>query len=599
MSKFGRFGPLLGTIYVGNTLSKFLIYAARNAEILTCHEVSLKQLSPKPGWIEYDPVDVWKTIIECIEVCIRNLVLLDINPQDIIAVGLTNQRETVVVWSVESGEVLHNAIAWNDIRCVETVQQLLRKAKNRPNYLKEVCGLVISTNFSAVKIKWLMDNVAGVREAIDSVQCHVGTLDSWILWNLTGGVECGVHMTDVTNASRTMLMNLQTRKWDKSLCSFFQINPHVLPQIRSCSETYGFIHRGPLQGIPIAGCIGDQQAALLGQMCFRAEQAQCTYDEGCFLLVNTGQEIIDSDNGLLSTVAFQLGPTAPPYYALEGAVANSGSAVTWLRENLLLETEINQNSQTLANSMSDSTFFSPIQSSSPFGTTPLVTAATSTPPNSLLPIDRGPSNAEVIFIPAFSGIYSPYWQHKPRGMLIGLTSHTSSRQVVHSAYEATCFQTRQILDALRKDCHTWRPLTKLIVGGELMETPFLPQMLSDYCNIDVERPQISSPATLGAMLATGLAMDVLTLENTQALLAPPADVHHPAMCQAASDAKYKRWRKAVRMCIKSGTVLTDEDSEDEEKDIDPHRNVTNSIPGSLFIVSSFALVILAEILRIF
>ncbi|XP_059607835.1 glycerol kinase [Phlebotomus argentipes] len=593
MSKFGRFGPLLGTIYVGNTLSKFLIYASRNAEILTCHEVSLKQLSPRPGWVEYDPVEVWKSVVECIEVAIRNLVLLDINPQDIIAVGLTNQRETVVVWSGDTGEVLHNAIAWCDVRCAETVQQLLTKAKNRPNYLKEVCGLVISTNFSAVKIKWIMDNVAGVREAIDGAKCHVGTLDSWILWNLTGGTESGVHMTDVTNASRTMLMNLQTRKWDKSLCSFFQINPHVLPQIRSCAETYGFIHRGPLQGIPIAGCIGDQQAALLGQMCFRAEQAQCTYDEGCFLLVNTGQEIIDSDSGLLSTVAFQLGPAALPFYALEGAVANSGSAVTWLRENLLLETEINQNCHTLVNSMSDSTFFSPIQSSSPFGTTPLVTAATSTPPNSLLPLENVSAGSDVIFIPAFSGIYTPHWQHKARGMLAGLTSHTTARQVVQAAYEATCFQTRQILEALRSDCHTWRPLARLIVGGELMETPFLPQMLADLCNVDVERPQISSPATLGAMLATGLAMNVLSLENTQALLAPPADVHHPTMCQLASDGKYKRWQKAVRMCIRS----TDEES-DEEKELDPHRGVTNSIPGSLFIVSSFALVIVAEILRI-
>ncbi|XP_055693793.1 glycerol kinase [Lutzomyia longipalpis] len=597
MSKFGRFGPLLGTIYVGNTLSKFLIYAARNAEILTCHEVALKQISPKPGWIEYDPVDVWKSVIECIEVAIRNLVLLDINPQDIIAVGLTNQRETVVVWSVDTGEVLHNAIAWNDIRSIETVQQLTRKGKNRPDYLKEVCGLVLSTNFSAVKIRWLMDNVPGVKEAIDGVQCHVGTLDSWIMWNLTGGIECGVHMTDVTNASRTMLMNLQTRKWDKSLCAFFQINPHVLPQIRSCSETYGFIHRGPLQGIPIAGCIGDQQAALLGQICFRAGQAQCTYDEGCFLLVNTGQEIIDSDCGLLSTVAFQLGPKAAPFYALEGAVANSGSAVTWLRENLLLETEINQNSHNLANSMSDSTFFSPIQSISPFGTTPLVTAATSTPPNSLLPLEGvTPPTSEVIFIPAFSGMYTPYWQYRARGMLMGLTSHTTSRHVVHAAYEATCFQTRQILEALQRDCHTWRPLGKLIVGGELMETPFLPQMLADYCNITIERPQISSPATLGAMLATGLAMDVVTLENTQAVLAPPADVHQPVMCQTVADAKYKRWKKAVRMCLRSTPM--DEDSEDEEQIADPQRSVKNSIPGSLFIVTSFALIIVAEMLRI-
>ncbi|GAB0086883.1 Glycerol kinase [Sergentomyia squamirostris] len=595
MSKFGRFGPLLGTIYVGNTLSKFLIYAARNAEILTCHEVPLKVISPKPGWIEYDPVEVWKSVIECTENAIRNLILLDINPQDIIAVGVTNQRETVVVWSVETGEVLHNAIAWNDIRSVETVEQLLQKAKNRQNYLKEICGLVISTNFTAIKIRWMMDNVVGVRESIDTAQCHVGTLDSWILWNLTGGLESGVHMTDVTNASRTMLMNLQTRRWDKSLCTFFQINPHVLPEIRSCSEVYGYIHRGPLQGIPIAGCLGDQQAALLGQMCFRPEQAQCTYDEGCFLLVNTGQEIIDSDSGLLSTVAFQLGASGAPFYALEGSVANSGSAVTWLRENLLLETEINQNSQMMMNSISDSTFFSPIQSSSPFATTPLVTAATSTPPNSIMPTEKI-NASDVIFIPAFSGIYTPYWQHKARGMLMGLTSHTTSRQVIHAAYEATCFQTRQILEALRRDCHTWRPLQKLIVGGELMETPFLPQMVADYCNIDVERPQISSPATLGVMLATGLAMDVLTLENTQALLAPPADVHHPTMCPETCDVRYKRWRKAVRMCLR--TAQFDEESDDEEKNPEQHRHVTKSIPGSLFIVSSFALVIMAEILRI-
>jgi len=593
MSNSNRFGSLLGVIYVSHSSCKFLVYAAKNAEILTCHEVKLVELSPCPGWSEFDANVIWKSVLECIEVSIKNLLILDINPSTIIALGICNQRETTIVWDSNTGLPLYNAIAWCDTRTSDLLGGVLQRTRNKVNYLKEATGLPLSTCFSALKIRWLIENVGAVRDALEQGNLLFGTLDTWVLWNLTGGLDSGVHVTDVTNASRTQLMDISSQQWDRRLCDFFKIPRQILPSIKSSSEVYGYVNAGLLSEVPIASLMGDQQAALLGQLCIEPGSITCNYDEGCSLLFNTGQEVIDSQFGLISTVAFKLGPRADTFFALEGSAPCAGTAITWLRETLMISTtKINTSSTcvsgTLVQSMSD-----PVISP---------TGSTGSTNNNV----KGGAG-DVTFVPAFSGFYAPFWRANARGILGGLTQQTRPEQIVYATYEAIAFQTRQFLESLTRDCPMWPPITRLIVGGDtLTENGLLLQLIADLCGLLIEKPQTSSPACLGTMLATGLAMKIVTLDHFKNTCIPPVDVFLPSISNSQRDIRFAKWMNAVKksLALESSPnspnrrfSVDETDTLSIFKDRSTERPVSFSLPGSLFLFSSFTILIVAQLLQ--
>ncbi|KAL0114615.1 hypothetical protein PUN28_011723 [Cardiocondyla obscurior] len=440
-----RYGPLVGAIDEGTSSARFLVFAADTAEVLTYHQVSISQTCPREGWVEQDPLEILRTVRECLRQTVFNLKQLTIDPADIVAIGITNQRETTVVWDSVTGEPLYNAIGWLDMRTASIVDDILNGIRNKnKDYLKPLCGLPINPYFSALKLKWLLENVPRVQEALAAKRLMFGTIDSWLIWNLTGGANGGVHSTDVTNASRTMLMNIVTLKWDPTLLSFFKIPAEILPQIRSSSEIYGYIQDELLQGVPISGCLGDQQSALVGQMCLQQGQAKSTYGTGCFLLYNTGTAIVDSSHGLLTTVAYQLGAHASPVYALEGSVAIAGTVIQWLKENLEILTNI-KDCETV--------------------------------------VEQIPADNRIVFVPAFAGLYAPYWRKDARSIICGINEDTTSAHIVKAALQAVCFQTRDILEAMRKD--TGLVLSKLLVDGAMTNNDLLMQMQADICGIPV------------------------------------------------------------------------------------------------------------------
>ncbi|XP_071553130.1 glycerol kinase 3 isoform X4 [Temnothorax nylanderi] len=441
-----RYGPLVGAIDEGTSSARFLVFAADTAEVLTYHQVSILQTCPKEGWVEQDALEILRAVRECLKQTVFNLKQLTIDPADIVAIGITNQRETTVVWDSVTGEPLYNAIVWMDMRAASIVDDILKDIHNKnKNYLKPLCGLPISPYFSALKLKWLLNNVPRVQEALTAKRLMFGTIDSWLIWNLTGGANGGVHSTDVTNASRTMLMNIATLKWDPTLLSFFKIPPEILPQIRSSSEIYGYIQDELLQGVPISGCLGDQQSALVGQMCLQQGQAKSTYGTGCFLLYNTGTAMVDSSHGLLTTVAYQLGAHASPVYALEGSVAIAGAVVQWLKDNLGILTNI-KDCETIVEQIS--------------------------------------ADNRMVFVPAFAGLYAPYWRKDARSVICGISEDTTNAHIVKAALQAVCFQTRDILEAMKED--TGLVLSKLLVDGAMINNDLLMQMQADICGIPVD-----------------------------------------------------------------------------------------------------------------
>lgn len=500
----GKYGPLVGAIDEGTSSARFLIFASRTREVVSSHQINITNTYPQEGWVEQDPKEILTAVKECINKAVEALAADDVLPSDIVAVGITNQRETTVVWDALTGEPLHNAIVWLDMRTTSTVDAILETVPNKSlNYLKPLCGLPISPYFSALKLRWLMENVPKVRQAIEEKRCRVGTVDTWLIWNLTGGKDGGIHITDVTNASRTMLMNIENLQWDPLLCRFFKIPMDLLPEIRSSSEIYGTIADGLLQGVPISGCLGDQQSALLGQMCFEQGQAKSTYGTGCFLLYNTGTARVESTHGLVTTVAFRMGKKAAPVYALEGSVAVAGAALGWLKDNInLLEN------------------FSEIE--------PLA--------------DNVGDTGDVYFVPAFSGLYAPYWQQDARGVICGITDETTKGHIVRAALEAVCFQIRDILEAMSKDCGL--QLTKLQVDGGMTANRLLMQTQADLVGISVMKPLMAETTALGAAMAAGSAegIEVWDLDNIQPV---PCDIFHPSITDDERDARYSKWKMAV------------------------------------------------------
>jgi len=553
MSSRGRFGPLVGAIDEGTSSTRFLVFAAQTAEVLTYDQINITQINPQEGWAEQDPLEILKATKDTINHTVENLKKLDISPADVVAIGITNQRETTILWDPTTGRPLYNAIVWLDMRTTETVDQLLSKVKNKnAECLKARCGLPISTYFSGTKIKWLMDHVPEVKAAIDERRCMFGTVDSWLIWNLTGGVNGGLHITDVTNASRTMLMDIKTLQWDPKLCKFFGIPMHILPEIRSSSEIYGYISDTALQGIPVSGCLGDQQSALVGQMCWKQGQAKNTYGTGCFLLYNTGPSLVMSNHGLLTTVGYKMGVDAPVIYALEGSIAVAGAAVSWLKDNLQILSDVKASKEIA-------------EGAGPVG--------------------------EVTFVPAFSGLYAPYWRKDARSVICGLTEETSKAHIVKAALEAVCFQTRDILEAMNKDCGI--PLTKLLVDGGMTNNDYVMQHQADLCGIPVIRPQMTETTALGAAMAAGCAknIEVWDMKNVQPV---PSDTFLPTISEDERDYRYSRWKMAIERSMSWDIPVEDMRRFDEVDNSEIDKSIAKSIPGAVFAFLTFLTVMLAK-----
>lgn len=553
MSSRGRFGPLVGAIDEGTSSARFLVFVAETAEVLTFHQLDIKQICPQEGWVEQDPFEILHSTIECINVTVDNLRKLDINPNDIVATGITNQRETTLVWDPVTGEPLYNAIVWLDVRTKETVNKLIEQSREKnAECIKHLCGLPISTYFSGTKLRWLIDNVPKVADAIGRKRCLFGTVDSWLIWNLTGGPNGGLHITDVTNASRTMLMNIKTLQWDDTLCKFFSIPKCVLPKIKSCSEIYGYLTQSALTGVPISGCLGDQQSALVGQMCFKQGQAKNTYGTGCFLLYNTGKSLVFSQHGLLTTVGYKMGINAPTIYALEGSIAVAGAAVRWLKDNLNILDNV-ADSRRLA------------QRAHPIG--------------------------EVIFVPAFSGLYAPYWRKDARSVICGLTEETSKEHLIRAVLEAVCYQTRDILEAMNQDCGI--PLTKLLVDGGMTANDFLMQQQADLCGIPVIRPSMTETTALGAAMAAGSAegINVWNMSDVQSV---PCDTFLPLIPEDERDFKYSRWKMGIERSL-GWDVSPETISQRKYSKHNIQETISRSLPGVFFLFTSGVVLLVAKL----
>ncbi|KAM9804818.1 glycerol kinase-like [Neosynchiropus ocellatus] len=502
--------PLIAAIDQGTSSTRFLVFNSKNAELVCQHQVELQQMFPKEGWVEEDPREILQSVYTCMQSACEQLGRLHVDVSCIKAVGVTNQRETTVVWDRETGEPLYNAIVWLDLRTQSTVEELISKTPGRnKNHLRNQTGLPISTYFSAVKLRWLLDNVGEVQDAVRSGRAMFGTVDSWIIWCLTGGRDGGTHCTDVTNASRTLLFNIHSRRWDPELCRFFDVPMTILPEVKSSSEIYGWISSGPLAGVPVSGCLGDQSAALVGQMCFQEGQAKNTYGTGCFLLKNTGTQPVMSNHGLLTTLAYQLGPDSPPCYALEGSVAVAGAVVRWLKDNLGI-----------------------IQSSAEIEE--LAAAAG--------------SSYGCYFVPAFSGLYAPYWEPSARGTICGLTHFTNKSHLAFAALEAVCFQTKEILEAMNLDSGV--PLTKLQVDGGMTSNKLLMQLQADILGVSVVRASMAETTALGAAMAAGAA-DGVGVWSLSAGDLPhvQTETYEPQINREECAFRFARWKKAVQKSV--------------------------------------------------
>ncbi|GIY68888.1 glycerol kinase [Caerostris extrusa] len=538
---------LIGAVDQGTSSSRFLIFDSDSAEIVTYHQIETKLLYPRAGWVEQDPLEILSNVNICIDKTVEKLREFEIDPSNIKAIGVTNQRETTVVWNKYTGKPLYNAIIWLDSRTADIVEILSKKGGSKA--VKEKCGLPITTYFSAVKLRWLIENIPEVKQAIEQNQCLFGTVDSWIIWNLTGGINNGIHVTDVSNASRTMLMDIRTLQWDSWLCSFFQIPMFILPNIRSSSEILGYVSISSLNGVPIAGCLGDQSAALLGQLCLKPGSAKNTYGTGCFLLCNTGKVPVWSKHGLLTTVAYKLGPDQPVIYALEGSVAIAGALIRWLRDNLGI--------------IADSSFIEALASSVE-------------------------SSHGVYFVPAFSGLYAPYWQPSARGIICGLTQFSTRAHIARAALEAVCFQTLEIAEAMKLD--SGFPLEKLQVDGGMTSNKMLLQIQADLLGLPVVLPSMPETTALGVAMAAGAAKgievwDIASTDSSEVT----TDVFIPSITVDEREFKYSMWKKAV-----TRSMHWEDDNSKAKFVMNP---IMQSLPGGIFLFTSFAILLLAEVFK--
>ncbi len=481
----------------GTTSSRFIIFDS-SGRIVAVDQKEHQQIFPKPGWVEHDPLEIWRNTQDVISGALHKA---NLRAANLAAVGITNQRETTLLWDRKTGQPVYNAIVWQDTR-TDALCNLLAKDGGQDRF-RSRAGLPLATYFSGMKIRWILDNVEGVRERAERGEVIFGTIDTWLLWNLTGGVDGGLHITDVTNASRTILMNLETLDWDDTILQALDIPRAMLPEIRASSEVYAEAQIADIRGVPLASDLGDQHAALFGQTCFDVGEAKNTYGTGNFMLLNTGEKPVQSQNGLLTTLGYKIG-TQSAVYALEGSIAISGALIQWLRDNLGI-IQKSSDIERLARTVED--------------------------------------NGGAYFVPAFSGLYAPYWRSDARGVIAGLTRYVNKGHIARAALEATAYQTREVLDAMNKDSGV--ALRALKVDGGMVVNDLLMQFQSDILGVPVIRPTVIETTALGAAYAAGLAVGVWSELNE--LRANWGRDHEwtPQMDESERQRLYSGWLKAV------------------------------------------------------
>jgi glycerol kinase len=491
----------IAAIDQGTTSTRCMLFN-HSGQVISLAQKEHEQIYPQPGWVEHKPMEIWERTQEVIREAVAKA---GVKPGDIAAVGITNQRESAIVWDRRTGNPYYNVIVWQDTR-TKNICDRLAESGGQDRFRPKV-GLPLATYFSGPKIQWILENVPAVRSAAERGDALFGNLDTWVIWWLTGGPQDGSHVTDVTNASRTLLMDLKSLDWDEEILSILNIPHSMLPKIVPSSDphTWGTTRKdGPFsEAIPVCGDLGDQQAALVGQTCFKVGEAKNTYGTGCFMLLNTGEKPIPSNNGLLTTLAYKL-DDQPAVYALEGSIAVTGALVQWLRDNLGL---IKQSSEieTLAQTVQD--------------------------------------NGGIYFVPAFSGLFAPYWRSDARGVIVGMTRYVNKGHIARAALEATAYQTREVLEAMQIDSGV--KLTSLKVDGGMVYNGLLMQFQSDILGVPVVRPKVAETTALGAAYAAGIAVGFWN--NREDLIAnwQVDETWHPLMRESTRESLYSGWRKAV------------------------------------------------------
>ncbi len=488
----------IAAIDQGTTSTRCIIFD-HSGQIVASEQKEHEQIFPRAGYVEHDGTEIWNNTLEVVEGALKNAKL---EASNIDAIGITNQRETAIVWDKTTGEPVYNAIVWQDTRTQAICDELAALGGDADRYKAKV-GLPLATYFSGPKVRWILDNVEGAREKAEAGDLLFGNTDSWLVWNLTGGTDGGVHITDVTNASRTMLMDLSSLSWDEEIAGEMKIPVSMLPAIKSSSEEYGECSVGALAGTPVAGILGDQQAATFGQACLDVGMAKNTYGTGNFMLLNTGEEQVPSENGLLTTVCYKIGDK-PVIYALEGSIAVSGSLVQWMRDNLGIIKSAPE-IEDLAKTVDD--------------------------------------NGGAYFVPAFSGLFAPHWRSDARGALVGLTRFVNKGHIARAVLEATAFQSREVLDAMNADSGV--PLTELKVDGGMVQNETLMQFQADILNVPVIRPKVAETTALGAAYAAGLAVGFWEGEDDVRANWQEDKRWEPHMDDAERERIYRNWNKAV------------------------------------------------------
>lgn len=481
----------------GTTSTRCILFDQR-ARLAGVAQREQHQHYPRPGWVEQDAVEIWRNVERIVPQALRDS---GIGVEQVAALGIANQRETTVVWDRHTGIPIRRAIVWQDVR----TEELVREFEGRPgaDRIRDLCGLPLATYFAAPRLRWLLDSIPGLRERAERGEVLFGTMETWLIWNLTGGADGGQHLTDVTNASRTLLMNITTLEWDPELLEFFGIPAAILPRIQASTAHYGST-RVVVPGIPIAAALGDQHAALFGQTCFARGETKCTYGTGGFLMMNTGGELVRSEHGLLTTIGYQIGPD--PVYALEGPIAVTGSLVQWIRDNIGLVASAPE-IETLARTVED--------------------------------------NGGCYIVPAFSGLYAPHWRSDARGVIVGLTSYITKGHLARAVLEATAWQTREVVDAMNAD--SGLQAAALRVDGGMTSDNLLMQIVADVLDLPVVRPFVAETVSLGAAYAAGLAVGYWPdLEGLRRNWRAAAQ-WLPTMDPAHRDAEYENWQRAVEL----------------------------------------------------
>lgn len=481
----------------GTTSSRCILFDQR-ARLAGVAQREHRQRYPRPGWVEQDALEIWHHIERIVPQVLRDA---GIGVDQIVALGITNQRETTVVWDRRTGIPIRSAIVWQDVRTEELVREL--QGKPGADRIRELSGLPLATYFVAPRLRWLLDSVPGLQERAERGEVLFGTMETWLIWNLTGGADGGLHLTDVTNASRTLLMNLAAQQWDSELLAFFGIPAAMLPQIQASTASYGTT-RVVVPGIPIAAALGDQHAALFGQTCFERGETKCTYGTGGFLMMNTGSELVRSEHGLLTTIGYQIGPE--PVYALEGPIAVTGSLVQWIRDNLGLVASAPE-IETHARTVED--------------------------------------NGGCYIVPAFSGLYAPHWRGDARGLIVGLTSYINKGHIARAVLEATAWQTREVVDAMNADSGV--PALSLRVDGGMTADNLLMQIVADVLGIPVVRPFVAETVSLGAAYAAGLAVGYWPDLDGLRRNWRPAAQWTPQLDPLIREDEYANWKQAVAL----------------------------------------------------